>query len=141
MSLSSVAPEGSEPRTRMAKVIACLIQTNDVKQAAQVAGVSVAQIRKWRSEDEVFQQMLAAADEVATNAIIEEGISNVRFRIKGLGDRALDVLAASLNSHDERVQLQAASKVLQLSGVADKAPVAPKKEHRGGGVPSPQDGD
>lgn len=137
--LSSVAPEGSEPRTRMAKVIACLIQTNDVKQAAEVAGVSVAQIRRWRAEDEVFGQMLAAADEVATNAIIEEGISNVRFRIKGLGDRALVVLSEALDSHDERVKLQAASKVLQLSGVTDR-PVAPKKEPARGGV-APEDRD
>jgi hypothetical protein len=128
--LTSVAD--GKLQTPYAKIVAALISSNNVKEAAKVAGVTPQKIHDLRRNDPAFREMLEAADEIATNRLIEDAIGNVRLRVKDLGTQATEVLADSLASHDERVRLQAASKVLQLAGVVEKA--QPTKKETGGGI-------
>jgi transposase-like protein len=104
-------------------VVAALVQGATVAEAARRADVKPSLIRYWKANDERFNQMLEAAEERAVNAIIDEGIGNVRQQIKELGPMALAVLRSSLDSHDDRIKLTAAQQVLRIGGVMERESV------------------
>lgn len=105
---------------RKQKVVYALAGGATLKQAAELAGLTPAAIFRWRKEDPEFVAMLEDASEIVMETIREEAISNVRQQVKDLGPKALEVLTTSLDSHDPRIQLQAATHVFRLSGVMER---------------------
>lgn len=107
---------------RKTKVVYALAGGLTIKQAAEVAGIQPSVIYHWRQlQDPEFAAMLEDASEAVVEVIRDETVSNVRQQIKDLGPKALQVLTESLDSHDPRIQLQAAQSVFRLAGVQERA--------------------
>lgn len=110
----------AESSQRKAIVVAGLVQGMSITQVAEETGISSKTISGWRYNDEEFQDMLESAGESLVNAVINDSVEVVRTQIKGMGEKAREILQRSLESDDERLALQAAGMVFRLGDFVNR---------------------